>query len=84
MKKKLSMILIKKLKENGDKILHFLFKNITKKYLPAGKMGFRAFTLNSEKGVKTPSWRIMGIKNDPHYSEQINCSGFSYYASLVQ
>ena len=47
-------------------------------------MGFRVLALNSEKGVKTPSWRIMGIKNDPHYSEQINCSGFVYLASLVQ
>lgn len=63
MKKKLSMILIEKLQENGEKILHFLFKNITKKYLPAGKMGFRAFALNSEKGVKTPRWRILGTKN---------------------
>ena len=42
------------------------------------------FVLNSKNGVKTPSWRIMGIKNDPHYSEQINCSGFVYLASLVQ
>jgi len=42
--------------------LHFL-KNKTKKYLPEGKMGFRAFALNSEKGVKTPRWRILGSKN---------------------
>ena len=26
-------------------------------------MGFRAFVLNSEKGVKTPRWRILGSKN---------------------
>ena len=25
-------------------------------------MGFRAFALNSEKGVKTPRWRILGSK----------------------
>ena len=52
-------------------------------------MGFRAFALNSEKGVKTPRWRILGIKNDPQYSEQINCSGFSvirfrYYRKFKQ
>ncbi len=75
-KMNLSMILIKKLNESGVENAPLFSKNETKKYLPAGKMGFRAFALNSEKGVKTPSWRIMGIKNDPHYSEQINCSGF--------
>ena len=26
-------------------------------------MGFRAFVLNSEKGVKTPRWRILGSEN---------------------
>ena len=76
MKKNLSMILIKKISRSGVKNAPLFSKFGTKKYLPEGKMGFRAFALNSEKGVKTPSWRIMGIKNDPHYSEQINCSGF--------
>ena len=84
MKTNLTMILIKKIDESGVINAPLFLKLETKKYLPEGKMGFRAFALNSEKGVKTPSWRIMGIKNDPHYSEQINCSGFSYYASLVQ
>lgn len=49
MKTNLTMILIKKIEKSG-----------TKKYLPEGKMGFRAFALNSEKGVKTPRWRILG------------------------
>ncbi len=31
-------------------------------------MGFRVLALNSEKGVKTPSWRILDIKNDPQNS----------------
>lgn len=76
MKTNLSMILTKKLNESGVENAPLFSKIKTKNYLPAGKMGFRAFALNSEKGVKTPSWRILGIKNDPQYSEQINCSGF--------
>lgn len=76
MKTNLSMILTKKLNESGVENVPLFSKSETKKYLPAGKMGFRVFALNSEKGVKTPSWRILGIKNDPQYSEQINCSGF--------
>ena len=62
MKTNLTMIFIKKIDESGVKMLHF-FQNLEqKKYLPEGKMGFRAFALNSEKGVKTPRWRILGIK----------------------
>jgi len=49
-------------KKWSEKYSIFL-KNKTKKYLPEGKMGFRAFALNSEKGVKTPRWRILGSKN---------------------
>lgn len=62
MKTNLSMILIKKIGESGVKNAPLFLKLETKKYLPEGKMGFRAFALNSEKGVKTPRWRILGIK----------------------
>ena len=67
MKKNLSMILIKKISRSGVKNAPLFSKFGTKKYLPEGKMGFRAFALNM-----------------PHYSEQINCSGFLYFALLVQ
>ena len=33
-------------------------KNISQR----AKKGFRDFALNSKNGVKTPSWRILGIK----------------------
>ena len=70
MMKKLTMIMPKKINESGVKNAPLFSKFETKNHLPEGKMGFRAFALNSEKGVKTPSWRILGIKNDPQYSEQ--------------
>ena len=44
-------------------------------------MGIRDFSLNSEKGVLTPSWRKMGSKKCHHFSEQINlfcCIKFRY------
>ena len=63
MKTNLSMILIKKIGESGVKNAPLFLKLETKKYLPEGKRGFRAFALNSEKGVKTPRWRILGTKN---------------------
>ena len=63
MKTNLSMILIKKNGESGVKNAPLFLKFETKKYLPEGKMGFRAIALNSEKGVKTPRWRILGTKN---------------------
>lgn len=84
MKKNLSMILIKKISRSGVKNAPLFSKFGIKKYLPEGKMGFRAFALNSEKGVKTPRWREYWAVNMPHYSEQINCSGFLYFALLVQ
>ena len=62
MKKNLSMILIKKISRSGVKNAPLFSKFGTQKYLPEGKMGFRAFSLNSEKGVKTPRWRILGSK----------------------
>ena len=62
MKTNLTMILIKKIEKSGVNAPLFS-KYRTKKYLPEGKMGFRAFALNSENGVKTPSWRILGSKN---------------------
>lgn len=62
MKKNLSMILIKKISRSGVKNAPLFSKFGIKKYLPEGKMGFRAFALNSEKGVKTPRWRILGCK----------------------
>mgnify|MGYP001782458857 FL=1 len=62
MKKNLSMILIKKISRSGVKNAPLFSKFGIKKYLPEGKMGFRAFALNSEKGVKTPRWRILGSK----------------------
>jgi hypothetical protein len=60
MKTELSTILIKKIGESGVKNAPLFSKFKTKKYLPEGKMGFRAFALNSENGVKTPRWRILG------------------------
>ena len=62
MKKNLSMILIKKISRSGVKNAPLFSKFGIKKYLPEGKMGFRAFALNSEKGVKTPRWWILGSK----------------------
>ena len=62
MKKNLSMILIKKISRSGVKNAPLFSKFGIKKYLPEGKMGFRAFALNSEKRVKTPRWRILGSK----------------------
>ena len=62
MKKNLNMILIKKISRSGVKNAPLFSKFGIKKYLPEGKMGFRAFALNSEKGVKTPRWRILGSK----------------------
>ena len=62
MKKNLIMILIKKISRSGVKNAPLFSKFGIKKYLPEGKMGFRAFALNSEKGVKTPRWRILGSK----------------------
>lgn len=62
MKKNLSMILIKKISRSGVKNAPLFSKFGIKKYLPEGKMGFRAFALNSENGVKTPRWRILGSK----------------------
>ena len=50
MKKNLSMILIKKISRSGVKNAPLFSKFGIKKYLPEGKMGFRAFALNSEKG----------------------------------
>lgn len=76
MKTELSTILIKKIGESGVKNAPLFSKFKTKKYLPEGKMGFRAFALNSENGVKTPRWREYWALKMPHYSEQINCSGF--------
>ena len=34
------------------------------------KKGIRENSLISENGVITPSWQMLGIKNDPSYSEQ--------------
>ena len=62
MKKNLSMILIKKISRSGVKNAPLFSKFGIKKYLPEGKMGFRVLDLNSEKGVKTPRWRILGTK----------------------
>ena len=56
------MILIKKIFKSGVEITPLFAKNEIKNYLPAGKNGFQGFALNSEKGVKTPSWRILGTK----------------------
>lgn len=41
-------------------------KNISQR----AKKGFRDFALNSKNGVKTPSWRILGIKKCSQNSEQ--------------
>ena len=76
MKKNLSMILIKKISRSGVKNAPLFSKFGTKKYLPEGKMGFRAFALNSEKGVKTPRWRILGIKKCHLYSSKINFANY--------
>ena len=79
MKTNLTMILIKKIDESGVKMLHF-FQNLEqKKYLPEGKMGFRAFALNSEKGVKTPRWRILGIKKCLIIRSKINFANYQCY-----
>lgn len=72
MKKNLSMILIKKISRSGVKNAPLFSKFGTKKYLPEGKMGFRAFALNSEKGVKTPRWRILGTKKYYLYSSKMD------------
>ena len=61
--------LIKKFK-SGVEIAPLFLKNETKKFLPAGKKGFRGFRPKQQNGVKTPSWRILGIKKCSHYSEQ--------------
>ena len=39
-------------------------------------MGFRAFALNSEKGVKTPRWRILGIKKCLIIRSKINFANY--------
>ena len=56
----LNMIIIKKFNKNGIKIVLLLLNFNIKKNLPEGKLGLRDFSLNSEKGVLTPSWRILG------------------------
>ena len=81
MKKNLSMILIKKISRSGVKNAPLFSKFGIKKYLPEGKMGFRAFALNSEKGVKTPRWRILGTRKCSQYSMQINLP-LKLYATL--
>ena len=45
--------------------------NVSKDISQRAKKVLGDFLLNSKKGVKTPSWRILGIKNDSWYSEQI-------------
>lgn len=75
MKTNLSMILIKKNGESGVKNATLFLKFETKKYLPEGKMGFRAFALNSKKVSKHHAGEYWALKM-PHYSEQINCSRF--------
>ena len=52
------------------KIAPLFLKNETKKILPAGKKGFRGFRPKQQNGVKTPSWRTLGIKKCPQYSGQ--------------
>ena len=47
-------------------------KNEKKKFLPAGKKGFRGFCPKQQNGVKTPSWRILGTRKCSQYSRQIN------------
>lgn len=47
-------------------------------------MGFRAFALNSEKGVKTPSWRILGTENATLFGAKKFALDFLYFALLVQ
>ena len=56
----LNMIIIKKFNKSRIKIASLFSKFHIKKYLPEGKLGIRDFSLNSEKGVLTPSWRILG------------------------
>ena len=52
-------IRIKNLKKLVKKSINkFEVKNISQ----WAKKGFRDFALNSKNGVKTPSWRILGIK----------------------
>ena len=41
------------------------FEFIQKNFSQRAKKVLGDFLLNSEKGVKTPSWRTLGIKNDP-------------------
>lgn len=38
--------------------------NVSKDISQRAKKVLGDFLLNSKKGVKTPSWRILGIKND--------------------
>ena len=41
------------------------FEFIQKNFSQRAKKVLGDFLLNSQKGVKTPSWRTLGIKNDP-------------------
>ena len=83
MKKNLSMILIKKISRSGVKNAPLFSKFGTKKYLPEGKMGFRAFALNSEKGVKTPRWRILGSKKSTLFGANKFAHNFLKFAFTI-
>lgn len=47
-------------------------------------MGIRDFSLTSENGVITPSWRTVGIKNDTTIRSKKNYSYELCYVSLAQ
>ena len=76
MMQKSTMIMNRKTTQSGVKNAPLFSKNETKIISQRATRVLGNFALNSEKGVKTPRWRILGIKNDPQYSEQINCSRF--------
>lgn len=59
----------KKLKAVLQRVTVF-YENLYTIILPVGKMGFRDNSLNGKNGVKTPSWRILGIKKCSQNSEQ--------------
>lgn len=77
----LIMIIDKNFNKSGVKITPLFSKFYNKKMSLGEQNGYQGFSLNSEKGVLTPSWRILGTKKCHQYSEQINlfcCIKFRY------
>ena len=54
-----------------NKLVNLKLVEITKKCPSESKKGIRDFSLNSIRGVTTPSWRKKGNQKCHHFSEQI-------------